>query len=71
MEELFLREGDDFIRLGQALKKAGKAESGAHATERILSGDVLVNGEMENRRGRKLYPEDVISIDGESIKVRR
>lgn len=42
------------IRLGQFLKLAGLAESGAEARELIQSGDVKVDGETETRRGRQL-----------------
>ena len=55
MEKFQLRAGEDFIRLGQVLKAAGLAESGAEAKEVIQDGQVLVNGETETRRGRKLY----------------
>ena len=71
MRKLALREGDDFIRLGQALKKAGIAESGAHATEMILSGEVFVNGAAETRRGKKLYPGDTFAVSGEQITIHR
>lgn len=71
MGEIRLREGDDFIRLGQALKKAGLADSGAHATQMISEGKVVVNGETEVRRGRKLYPADTFSINGEKITIHK
>ena len=60
METIKLRETDDFIKLGQALKKAGLEESGADAKEDIQSGLVKVNGEVDTRRGRKLVPGDVV-----------
>ena len=44
---------DEFIKLGQALKAAGLVESGAEAKEVIQEGKVLVNGEVESRRGKK------------------
>lgn len=44
----------DMIRLGQFLKFAGFAESGAHAGSLITDGDVLVDGVVETRRGRQL-----------------
>ena len=69
MEEIEIREGEDFIKLGQALKKAGIAESGVDAKYMIEDGLVNVNGEIENRRGRKLYPGDEIEFEGELFKV--
>jgi ribosome-associated protein len=44
----------DMIRLGQFLKFANIAESGAAAGELIQGGDVKVDGEVETRRGRQL-----------------
>lgn len=67
--EIEIRETDEFIRLGQALKKAGIVGSGVDAKMVILDGEVLVNGEAEQRRGRKLYPGDRISFEGETYQV--
>lgn len=69
MESFKLRAGEDFIRLGQVLKAAGLAESGAEAKEVIQDGQVLVNGETETRRGRKLYKGDIASYDGREIEI--
>ncbi len=64
-----VRLRDDFIKLGQALKAAGAVESGAEAKEVVLQGMVKVNGETDTRRGRKLYAGDIITFDGEEIKI--
>ena len=69
MEEISLREGDDFIKLGQLLKKANMMSSGVDAKMVILDGLVSVNGEVELRRGKKIYPGDVVTFEGESVKV--
>ena len=69
MEEISLREGDEFIKLGQLLKKANMMSSGVDAKMVILDGLVSVNGEVEVRRGKKLYPGDVVTFEGESVKV--
>ena len=69
MESVRLREGEIFIRLGQALKKAGIAESGAEAKERITGGEVLVNGKQEVRRGRKLYAGDVFTYGTRQVQI--
>ena len=69
--EVKIRETDEFIKLGQLLKKAGLVGSGVEAKEVILDGEVKVNGETEERRGRKLYDGDVVSFDAEEIKVVR
>lgn len=62
---------DEFIKLGQALKLSGLVEDGVEAKYAILDGLVKVNGEVDLRRGRKLYEGDVISYDGEEIQVIR
>ena len=59
MEIIKLREQDEFIKLGQAVKAAGLVESGVEAKEVIQEGRVSVNGEVDTRRGRKLYAGDV------------
>lgn len=69
--EVKIRETDEFIKLGQLLKKAGLVGSGVEAKEVILDGEVKVNGETEERRGRKLYDGDTVTFDGEEIKVVR
>ena len=60
---------DEFIKLGQALKAAGLVESGAEAKEVIQEGKVLVNGEVESRRGKKLYAGDLVTFNGDEIKI--
>ena len=67
MEIIKLRPQDEFIKLGQALKAAGLVESGVEAKDVIQNGLVLVNGEIDTRRGRKLYPGDTASFDGNEI----
>lgn len=71
MEEISLREGEEFIKLGQLLKKAGMVGSGVDAKFVIQDGLVEVNGEVELQRGKKIYPDDVVSFNGESVKVIR
>ena len=69
MELFQLRAGEDFIRLGQVLKAAGMAETGAEAKEVIRDGLVMVNGETETRRGRKLHSGDVVLYDGKELRI--
>lgn len=67
MEIIKLRE--EYIKLGQALKAAGFVEDGVEAKIEILEGNVLVNGEVDTRRGRKLYENDIVSFNGQEIKI--
>lgn len=69
MEIIKLR--DEFIKLGQALKAANLVEDGVEAKYVIQDGEVLVNGEPDTRRGRKLYDGDVISYHGEKVRIEK
>ena len=60
---------DDFIKLGQALKLAGMVSSGVEAKIVIQNGEVEVNGEVVTRRGKKIYPQDVIRYNGREVTV--
>lgn len=62
---------DEYIKLGQALKAAGLVSSGIEAKEAIINGLVKVNGEIDMRRGKKLYDGDIVSFDGEEIKIEK
>ncbi|AZQ76242.1 MAG: RNA-binding S4 domain-containing protein [Flaviflexus sp.] len=57
------------IRLGQFLKLANLAESGAHARELVENGDVLLNGAPCTQRGKQLTEGDKVSAHGETITV--
>ena len=67
MFKLTLRE--DYIKLGQALKAAGLVESGLDAKLVIQDGLVLVNGQIETQRGKKLVAGDKVEFDGETIVI--
>lgn len=67
MEVIKLR--DEYIKLGQALKAANLVESGVDAKFAIEDGLVKVNGEVEYQRGKKLRDGDVVTFDGNTIKI--
>lgn len=67
MEIIKLR--DDYIKLGQALKAAGLVESGVDAKYAIEDGLVKVNGETVFQRGKKLVDGDVITFEGNTVKI--
>ncbi len=67
MEVIKLRE--EYIKLNQALKAAGLAESGVDAKYAILSGKVKVNGQTELQRGKKLYTGDLVEYEGQTIRI--
>jgi ribosome-associated protein len=59
----------DMIRLGQLLKLAGVASGGADAKGLIASGQVIVNGEPEVRRGRQLHPGDIVRVGTAGLRI--
>ena len=69
MEAANIQVKEEFIKLGQALKAAGLVSSGVEAKIVIQDGLVLVNGEVETQRGKKLYPGDVVTFEGQNINI--
>ncbi len=59
----------EFIKLDSFLKFAGATTLGSESKFFIQNGDVKVNGEVEMRRGKKLYPGDNIEFQGETYTV--
>ena len=67
MEKFKIR--DEYIKLGQALKATGLCDTGADAKEAVTGGEVLVNGETDTRRGKKLYPGDSFTYKGKTVTI--
>jgi ribosome-associated protein len=67
VEDIPIRE--EMIRLGQLLKLAGVIDTGAEVKDLLEQDAVLVNGELETRRGRQLHHGDVIAADGRELRV--
>jgi ribosome-associated protein len=67
MQQIKLR--DEYIKLGQALKAAGLADSGVEAKYAVADGKVKVNGKVELQRGKKLHDGDVIEYRDNQIKI--
>lgn len=59
----------EFIRLGQLVKLLDLVDTGGQVTVYLLSNEILVNGVDEKRRGKKLYPNDVVILDGEEYRI--
>ena len=57
------------ILLDHFIKLANVVETGGQAKLMIQSGYVLVNGEVETRRRRKLVEGDIVEFDGEELEV--
>ena len=56
----------EFIKLDQLLKFANITENGGDAKYLIVNGCVKLNGEVETRRGKKIFPGDVVLIEFEN-----
>ena len=59
----------EFITLGQFLKVADIISSGGEAKSFLAENIVLINGEEDRRRGRKLYKDDIVEIDRKQYKI--
>ncbi len=57
------------IRLGQLLKHAAVIDSGAEVKAFLATERVTVNGQAEARRGRQLYPGDVVRVGDREFLV--
>lgn len=57
------------IKLGQFLKLANLVESGGHAKEAILAGEVTVNNQVVTSRGHSLIDGDTVGLDADSANV--
>ena len=66
-KKIFIKE--DFIRLDSALKLAGFVSTGGHAKIVIQGGEVSVNGEVCQMRGKKLYKGDTAVFDGMGLII--
>lgn len=60
----------EFIKLDALLKFSNLVSSGGEAKIRIAEGEVFVNNEVCLMRGKKIYPEDIIKMDNESIIIK-
>lgn len=69
MEERVVRITTESIKLEALLKFAGITETGGQAKQIIRAGEVRVNGESCEARGRKLYPGDVVELRNLKVAV--
>lgn len=67
MREVAIRDAS--IRLGQFLKLADVIDAGSDVKRLLAEGTVLVNDEVETRRGRQLVRGDRVTAGGEDLRV--
>lgn len=66
-----LRPDQDYITLQALLQVGGIISTGGMVKAFLLENAVIVNGESENRRGRKLYPNDVVSVLNHTFTIKK
>ena len=62
---------DEYITLGQLLKIVDLVNSGGEVKYFLDTNKVLINGVEDNRRGKKLYLNDLIEIDNKQYQICR
>lgn len=69
VEVLDIEISTETIRLGQLLKLANLVDSGSDAKTLLMAGEVMVNDEVEQRRGRQLRSGDIVTLDEVSVRI--
>ena len=65
-----LRPNEEYITLQSLLKSTNTISTGGMAKIYLLENKVLVNGEPENRRGRKLYSGDLVELEDATFVIK-
>ncbi|MEJ6347830.1 S4 domain-containing protein YaaA [Holzapfeliella sp. He02] len=68
IQDLTIKE--TYITLTQALKELGYISTGGQAKWYLQEFPVKLNDEFENRRGKKLYPGDIVNINGDLVRIK-
>ena len=66
-----LKSNQEFITLQSVLQVSNVISTGGMAKAFLEEEDVYVNGELERRRGRKLYPDDEVEVLGLKIVIKK
>ena len=69
METIQIKDDKEFITLGQLLKIVGLIQTGGEAKIFLEENEILVNGELDSRRGRKLYRNTFVNIGKETYNI--
>ncbi len=69
MEQINIKITTEFIKLDSFLKLTGDVSTGGHAKMVITGGEVKVNGQVCIMRGKKLYPNDIVSFEDKTYIV--
>ena len=68
--EIQLKSDQEYITLQSLLKITDIISTGGMAKFYLAENKVLVNGELEDRRGRKLYPGDTVEVEGRTFMIK-
>ena len=68
--EIQLKSDQEFITLQSLLKITDIISTGGMVKAYLTENEVLVNGELEDRRGRKLYPGDKVEVEGRTFVIK-
>ncbi|MCL1143421.1 RNA-binding S4 domain-containing protein [Shewanella gaetbuli] len=69
MVDFPLLAGDEYVELYKVLKVQGLVNGGGDAKHVITEGQVTVNGEVDTRKRKKCVVGDIISFNGETVKI--
>ena len=69
VKKIKIKDGENYITLNVLLKLTNIISTGGEAKYYLQSNEVLVNEILENRRGRKLYPGDVVKVEGQEFEI--
>ena len=61
MKKIYIKT--EFIKMDQLLKYADISPTGGHAKYLIKNNLIKYNGEIDTRRGKKVYPGDIVTVD--------
>ena len=64
-----IKDGENFITLNVLLKLTNIISTGGQAKYYLQENEVFVNDVLENRRGRKLYPGDIVKVEGKEFEI--
>ena len=68
--EIQLKSDQEYITLQSLLKITDIISTGGMVKAYLVENEVLVNGELEDRRGRKLYPGDKVEVEGRTFVIK-
>ena len=64
-----IKDDENFITLNVLLKLTNIISTGGQAKYYLTENEVFVNDVLENRRGRKLYPGDIVKVEGQEFEI--